>query len=129
MTEAPAGEGRDAGLVTLEFGRGERPLGQGLPDISSEAGWVLRLVTLSPTPWTVVRLNTCALNSFTRLGIDRQSLPWAWLAEQEVLRLERLHALKLLAKVSAAPRTYCGQAGKGLGKRARGGRGRGSRRA
>ena len=62
------------------------------------------------------------------MEVDRKPLPWAWLAEQEVCRLEQLHALRLLAraKEAAMPKTKR-EGGKGLGRGR--GRGRGRRDA
>ena len=54
-------------------------------------------------------------------------MSWDWLREQEVLRLEQLHALRLLEKVSKEPKPSSSKkdGGKGLGRQRGRGRGRG----
>ena len=127
MVEVPEGEGRDFGPVSLAFSKGDVRLDTPWPVVMSETAFLLLLVATSAGPWAATSIHTIASGSSSRKEYARKPLPWNWLREQEVLRLEQLHALRLLAKVSDVPLPGSSKkaGGKGLGRRRGGGRGRG----
>jgi len=127
MVEVPEGANRAFGPVDLEFMKADAHLGVPWPQVASEKGFVMLLLELSLGPWDMVSITTQACGSASRHELDRKPLPLEWLREAELRRLEELHALRLLAKMSAKPmpKTTKTTGGKGLGRGRGGARGRG----